>query len=77
VLTPAIARLEECIAELEGVIGESHPELRRVQRENEELLRQRYGTLDKHREHQRGLLARQLRCEVQAAEEGWRTSLTA
>jgi septal ring factor EnvC (AmiA/AmiB activator) len=70
ILTPAIAQLEKCIAELESVINETHPELQRVKQENEEFLRQRYSTLDKQNEHQRGILARQLQCEIQAAEEG-------
>jgi hypothetical protein len=69
VLTPAIAQLERLLAELEAISNDVHPELLRVKRENEELLRQRWEALDKQTEYQHALLDRQLACELQSARE--------
>jgi hypothetical protein len=69
ILTPAISFFEKLLAELESVQNGTHPDLLKVKREQDDMMKQQFTILDNYQHYQVQLFDRQNICEVQCAED--------
>lgn len=69
ILTPAIAMFEKIISEIASLNNDTHPELVKLKKEQDDRISHEFSKLDKQSEYQKKQIRLQCQCEIQQAQD--------